>query len=210
MIYKIEPIKDDLIQSAYEEGMKVFGDFWGINWVINKPNILMFGSRKEIDDYKGTKTEPWVVGWANNGIIHLLGFDKLGIESAKKYTVEKYSSLVKHELGHLFYKSKSGGKDTPRWLNEGLSIYLSGQIKTQGKPEKLVNFLDFYSEGGARVYDESGFVIELLINMYGKEKIIELVKLLGTIKNEDDLKEKFMDVYGFELSYKKMNELYLK
>lgn len=210
MIFRLKPTKDDLIQSAYDSGIQELNDFWGINWINNKPNIFLFDSRKEIDEFKGTKTEPWVVGWANNGNIYLLNFEKLGIESSKEYTREEYSMLVKHELAHLYYKSRSGGKETPRWLNEGLSLYLSGQLKTKEKPNELVGFINFFSEGGARIYDESGFVVELLVNKFGKDKMIQLVKQMVETKNEDDFNKKFKEIYGFELSYIKINELYSK
>ena len=43
---------------------------------------------------------------------------------------------------------------------------------------------------------------------FDQEKLIEMVKYLGNSTPETTFKEDFLAVYGFELSYEKINELY--
>jgi hypothetical protein len=49
-------------------------------------------------------------------------------EKYTNYSHEEWLKVVKHELVHLFFSSKFKSGN-PRWLNEGLACYLSGQEK---------------------------------------------------------------------------------
>ncbi|KKK47052.1 hypothetical protein LCGC14_3159100, partial [marine sediment metagenome] len=59
-------------------------------------------------------------------------------------------------------------------------------------------------------YSESYNAIEVLINKYGKTKLIKLLKSLNELKNKIQFDKKFMEIYGFAPNYKKFNELFLK
>lgn len=210
MIFKAKPIDDEVIRAAYEEGMKVLNEFWGISWVENTPDVFVLDSRKDIDRIRGKKTESWVVAWASQYVKRIFVLDRniIGQESSWKYTPETYTALIKHELGHLFFRSVSKGRCIPLWLNEGCSGYLSGQTLLKKKPVKFEKFLESYSETKEGLYTESGFVVELLVNKFGKEKLIHLVRSLADIDGEDKFKKAFAEIYGFELNYEKVNELY--
>jgi len=121
---------------------------------------------------------------------------------------------MKHELNHLFYGIVSGGTPGPLWLREGLSTYLSGQtaLGQWEKPAEFRGFIDSDSneENKKYAYAEGGFVVELLVQKFGKEKVILLVKQLKTIKNLEGFKILFREIFGIELEYGVINELYLK
>ena len=57
-----------------------------------------------------------------------------------------------------------------------MSIYLSGQLIEKRKPEKIEKCLEFRNTTGDEVYNEAGFVIQILIEKHGKEKILNLIK----------------------------------
>lgn len=118
--------------------------------------------------------------------------------------------LVKHELCHLIYEITSGKKTAPKWLIEGLAIVLSGQLESKKRPEKFSSFLDHYSDEGKGVYEESGLVVEMLINRFGKEKIIEMVKRMKEVNGEEEVRVVFREVYGVDLRYESLNDLYTK
>lgn len=214
MIFKIETVTDELVESAYREGMKELNDFWGINWIECTPSIIVVEDRKQLDELKGTKTENWLVGSAfgYKGIrgVAVLKYKNINVESIQKFDEVGYKALIKHELCHLFYNSVSNGVTGPSWLCEGMSIYLSGQtnLKIWKKPEKFDGFLESSWENMRKAYGEGGFVVELLVRKFGKDKIIQLVKSLSEIEPEK-FGEKFAEIYGFHLSYEKVNELYL-
>jgi len=217
MIFKVSSVNDDLIQSAYDEGMQRLNDFWGINWIKNTPDLYIIENRADINKIKGRETESWVVGWAastdsGKNIIYLLDFDKLETESDHKKDEAKYRALITHELCHLFVSAieKKSPPMGPMWWNEGISTYLSGQLLFKKRPEKFIGFLDSNRENPRPAYNEGGFVIELLVEKFGKDKLIEMLTYLRDSSPTTTFKDDFNAVYGFELSYEKINELYLE
>jgi len=178
----------------------------------NTPDIYILESRKEIDEIRGISTSSQDVGWAKNRNIFLLDYKKIETESSYKLTPEQYIALIKHELNHLFFNIVSGGTSGPIWFREGFSIFLSGQT-TNGqweKPGELIGFIESEGENKKYAYSEGGFVVELLVDKFGKEKVIQLVKRLKSIASDQDFKQTFNEIFGIELSYDSINNLYLK
>jgi len=212
MIYKLNLIKsqDKLIERVFHKSMKELGEFYGINWIINTPKVFLIKDRKTIDSLHAKKTEPWLVGWTNNTARIVFVLDKKNLEkqSSHKYSEEYYSSLIKHELSHLFYGILSANKQGPIWLSEGMAIYTSGQTKSRARPSEFKNFLMFYAKSGSGVYAESGFVVETLVKKFGKNKLLELIKFLRDISDEKQFNRIFKKIYGFSMSYKSINKLY--
>lgn len=204
----------ELVQTAYDEGMKTLNEFWELGWTKNTPEICIVSSRAEINKIKGRETENWVIGWGDSSDpkhkkIYLLDFEKIATESSHRIEREEYKTLIVHELCHLFVAtiSEKTSPIGPMWWNEGLSTFLSGQLKYKKRPEKLIGFLDSNRENPRPAYNEGGFVIETLINKLGKGKIIKLAKALAGIKSEK-FGEKFEEIYGFKLRYEEINKLY--
>ncbi|MCL5733819.1 MAG: hypothetical protein M1334_04175 [Patescibacteria group bacterium] len=214
MIYKLTLIEsqDNFIKETYRQSMKELSNFYGINWIMNTPKIILLKDRKSINLLRVKKTEPWLVGWADERmrIIFMLGKKNFNKESSNKYSDEYYSSLIKHELSHLFYRILSSSKSGPIWLSEGVAIYTSGQTKLKARPKKFNNFLSFYNQGGSGVYAESGFVVEMLVKKFGKNKMLKLIKSLRDISGDKQFNGAFRKIYGFTLNYKEINKRYLK
>lgn len=210
MLYKlnVSDFKDEFIENVYRKAMEDLREFFGVNWIKNTPQIFIVNDRAAIDTLNAKKTEPGFVGWANSRNIFLLDRKNLEKESSHKYSDEYYSSLIKHELSHLFYKIVSEGKTNPRWLSEGVAIYASGQIKLKPKPEKFTNFLEFYDHTAGETYAESGFVVKLLVEKFGKEKLLSLIKQLKNAENEEQFNSLFHKIYGFRISYEYLNGLW--
>ena len=57
------------------------------------------------------------------------------------------------------------------------------------------------------MYSESGFVVERLINKFGKEKVIGFLKVLPNINSKYEFKKEFEMYFGLELDYKSFKEL---
>jgi hypothetical protein len=210
MIYKIKKYKNKLIEKAYRDGMKELNGFFGINWNFDTPNICVLNSRKEINFF-GYKNKDWIIGFAQGRTIYLLDNDKMEKESChKKHSTDEYSSLIKHELCHLFYNIISGEYYKPVWLTEGVSIYLSGQLKEKKPVEKFTKFLEFYGNGGSEVYSESGTAVKLLVEKFGKKKLLKLISRSKEASNKKEFAKLFKKIYGFDLGYKNFNILLSK
>lgn len=202
----VKPIHSEL-EGSYEVAMKRLNDFFEIDWVRNVPSVFIVEDRATIDCLKTKETEPWVVGWADHRKVFLLAREKMGIESATKYSVDEYNALLAHELCHLFFSASTCG-NTPTWLNEGLCGYVSGQIHFKKKPEAFSSFLDFFDTGGSGVYNESAFAVEALVGAFGKEKMLELLRNMkksGGNITKDKFNALFKSVYGFEPTYDEFN-----
>ncbi len=208
MIFELKTKKDKFIEDCYKKAMKELGEFYGINWVRNTPNILVWKDRKVINQFKKEKTENWFVGEARGFDIFLLDRKDYEKESSHKYSDERYCQLIKHELSHLFFGILSGG-ETPYWLNEGITLYSAGQTKKFPRINRFNTFLKYYDRSGGKTYFyESGFFIELLIKKFGKQKILKLIKNLKNINSEKEFKQLFKKIYSFNLNYKEINKLY--
>ena len=153
----------------------------------------------------GMKTEDWMVGWINRNKVYVLDSKSYEKESCHKYSEDEYKKLIKHELPHCYFLKLSKYKSEPDWLWEGTALFVSGQCKTRERPEKFEDFLEYYGKKSKYVYRESGFVVELLFEKYGIDKLLLLIKSLG--HNEEEFKKKFEEIYGFELSYDGANKL---
>jgi len=195
------------VKGFYDKAMKELIDFYGVNWIENTPVIYLVDSRESFDIISGYKTEDWVVGRAlSYNKLLLFSPESYEKESIHKYSDEEYYSLLKHELSHLFYIIFSKGKG-PVWLDEGFAIYTSNQLSTKERPKEFKNFLKYYSYEDEKVYSEAGFVVEWLINKFGKEKVIGFLKVLPNVNSKYDFKKEFEMYFGLELDYKSFKEL---
>jgi hypothetical protein len=166
-------------------------------------------SRQEFNDICGRITESWVTGYNIQNLIFMMEESVYEKESSKKFDPNNYSLTIKHELCHIFYHQITW-KNKPIWLNDGLSLYLSGQIKFRSRPDKFSDFLLFDKKNSIddkTVYKESGFVVEKLVTKYGKEKILKLLTACREINVNIDFSNTFKNIYGFELNYDNINKL---
>jgi len=190
--------------------MTSLNDFWGIDWTSMTPHIYIIDSRKDMDLLKGKETEPWLVAFATgtqpgDRRVYIFDYDKFATESSWQITEEAYKALLKHEICHLFTMIVSKGRNIPSWLNEGLSIYLSGQLKLgRTKPQRFTRFLS----GNIRdAYDEGGFVVELLITKCGKDKMIKFISKMPEVKSDDDFQRIFKEIFEIDLNYGSINAI---
>ncbi len=210
MPLKIETFEDEFIDKICNESVDDLNKFYELNWVHHLPVPIVVKDRKSIDILKGEKTEPWLVGWAHGNKIYILDRSNFEKESSHKYSSDMYYSLLKHEISHAFYSIISNGNTKPVWLCEGVAIFTSGQIKEKQPVSSFKEFLDFYEGGGERVYSESGFAVHVLIEEYGKQKLLDLIKGLKSANSPEEFSGLFVTIYGMEPRYEKFNELLKK
>lgn len=210
VIFKINGISDKRIEDAYEKGMRELNEFWGIKSIIETPDVYVVQSREDINRLGRQETPRWLNAWIKDRIIYLLAFDNFKSESSDPISEERYSALIKHELCHVFFEIVAKGATSPIWLIEGLSLYTSNQLHFRKRPKVFKGFIEAKYDNPDAVYGESGFVVETLIIALGKDKLIELVKSLKKLTNLDEFSDKFKEIYEFELTYQKVNELFLK
>jgi len=210
MVYKVIEKQDKDIKDFYEKTIKELIEFFGINWVKNRPKVFLVPDRKTINSLMETETPGWVVGWggARIGGVFILDSKNFEKESDNSYSSEKWRALIKHELAHCFYNVATGTQRKPVWLSEGVSTYLSGQNQWKKSIVKFEKMLEFYEKHGKEAYYEGGFAVERLVKKHGKDKLLGLLKKIKDEKpNEENFAKLFKDTYGFELSYTSLNKI---
>ena len=203
MIFKLNLQEDAWLEKAYNEAMADLDQFFGINWIENRPHIYILPDRKAFDAFRGMQTPRWMVGFGSRGMngVYLLDRANFEKESENTYSEERYAALLKHELTHCFTDILTKSYRYPIWLMEGLAIYLSDQLQWRKRSEKFSKFLNSFDQQREGVYSESGFIVKVLIEKYGKEKMIELLKQLSGRPDETNFGTYFKNIYGFEPTY---------
>ena len=195
--------EDEFIKEIYEDGIQSLSKFFGFTI---KPVMIFVKDRKTINRLKNQETEDWVVGWVEGNRIFMLHRDSYETETSNTYNSKYYGATLKHEIVHVFHRNLSKNK-MPLWLTEGIAIYLSGQVDMKEPVDTLKEFLDIEKYDQGNIYKESGFVIKKLIDKFGKEKLIELIKFTSVMKSKVEFLDKFKKIYGSELSYDWINSL---
>lgn len=200
-IFNIKTSENEELEKIYEEAMNELNGFFNMNWVINKPKIIIVDDRKTINALRNEETPRWVVGWSTGETVYILNKNSFSTESSHDdYSEDDYEMLIKHELAHSFFKIMTGNKTQPKWLWEGVSILASGQAEAWEKPLELKSFLD-----EENIYKEAGYALLLISNKYGKNKIIQLLKRFKTYQGE--FPELFQEEFGAPLNYDFFNNL---
>ncbi|MDO8569371.1 MAG: hypothetical protein Q7R89_01135 [bacterium] len=205
MIFNIHHIKDNFLENIYTDSIKDLNEFYEINWTHHLPTIIIVDDRETINLLKGSKTENWVAGWTNGSQIYVLNKNNFEKESSHKCNPDEYSALIKHELSHCFYNILSNYHHIPIWLSEGVASYTSGQNNFKNKPKEFNKFLACYDHGGKGVYGESGFFVQILVEKFGKQKLLNLIKELKSLKSQEEFDKFFAKEYGFNLNYDEIN-----
>ncbi len=208
MVFDLQYRLDKTLDKIKEATIEEYNNFYNMNIDKSIIKIYIFKDRQTLDKIKWRKTENRMI--ANTKWTHIYLYDLDKIEEISKWyhkkNISKYNETIRHEIAHSFYwLYLNWNYFRANRLNEGMAIYLSWQIKRKNKPVKFKNFLDFRDNEWEQVYIESWFIIEFLINNYGKEKILELIKSLWKIKSKEEFFGKFKDIYWFELTYENIN-----
>ena len=200
-VFKLTPLEDTTLQKYHDTAIKDLNEFFGRKWLNNTPKIFVLDDRKTINLFQEKETESWVVGFSMGNTVCILNPANISKESSQdgsKYNIEK---LIKHEICHSFFH-KSFGMTNFSWITEGVSIYVADQFNMFPIPGKFDGFLE-----GKKVYQESGAVIKLLFDKYGKEKLFDFLKKQSGIKEMEELKTVFESIFGAKLEYSFFDEL---
>lgn len=185
----------------FEKALAEVEDFFEISGPYKKPIFVLLPDRAAVNEAYGRKTEDWVVAWNSGRYVFLLEPTSFESESKHAYSDEEYNRLIKHELTHYFFTALAGG-DKPRWLLEGIGVVASGQLGNKGEGVKLENFLDYYAKTDSKIYREAGQAVKLLLERYGKPKLLEFVRALRGTSNSEEVARVFEGVYGLPLEYR--------
>lgn len=130
-------------------------------------------------------TQNWEVGnTSENNEIDIFHPDVFEDESSHKR--EDFLKILKHEITHIYIKKLANSKAVPMWLNEGLAMYLAGQVKQYRNKTGLYIETEYASKlsspsGWNKYADHDAYrfaclFVNFLVTKYGLEPIIRLIK----------------------------------
>jgi hypothetical protein len=129
-----------------------------------------------------------------------------------------------HELTHIVIHRATDNPfgDLPRWLDEGLATYMSGELNAswrgyrelvarRAEQGKLMTLQTLSSNFPAdpdlagQAYAQSGLMVEFIIKHYGKEAMAKLLKIFAQGSTYDDaLREALgVDTWGLDNAWRK-------
>ena len=119
-------------------------------------------------------------------------------------------AIVVHELTHLFVNKATKGQPIPRWLNEGLAVYYSGEkafasgsliskaliTKSLIELSDIDDVLEFHRGKAQLAYQQSYLAVVFLIDQYEMPVVKEILFQISQGKNSN---EAFLEVIGIDL-----------
>ncbi len=206
-IIKYSDRDEDIVRDIgriFEKSYDVEGQHYK-HYPEEKTIVFLYRDQKSMWDYQQSVNGQAVMGLYNMGIIHVL--------SPKAYLSETQISArdfekngpVLHEYVHKVIDDKSGG-NIELWLTEGLALYeeytVDGVEWAEGfsydmyySADELRN--DFMGLDATKSYRQSFDIVKSLIDVYGRERMLEL---LNELKAGNSLDEAFYMVYGKDIN----------
>ena len=147
--------------------------------------------------------------WTGGVAYPLYNCIAIGIEASN---IDWGLRTIVHELTHLVIHRMTYNPylDLPVWLDEGLAMYMEGPLTqnfthylsqavendTLISVRSLASPFSAYADKSYLSYAESYSLVSMLIDTYGREKMLHLLTVMA---NGTDYDEAFLEVYGFDM-----------
>lgn len=152
----------------------------------DKVKIIIYPDIEVFHNNVGIRNEgDWLVGIAEENIIHIVS----PLNPGTQHTYESIMKAIVHEFVHVVQHNIY--QNYPyRWMNDGLATYFANQVPNGRIMDELIdkdeipslmdmNGKKFVEIGG---YDFSYTVVEYLVEKYGYETIVEMLKAPDNIE----------------------------
>lgn len=197
---EVKPTNRKKIEEFYFKTTRELEKFF--EFKIGDRKILLIDSRKDLNKIMREKTPRWNTGLYSHDVIFILKPEKIETESNHKK--EDFWSTLKHEMTHMYYSALTK-TSKPRWLNEGLAVYLAKQRRIS-KPMDAISVIKKFDSFEGGDYSLSGKIVELLLKRFGKIKFLKLVKRIPMNLTKKKFNLLFKKIYGFDLNKKNLME----
>jgi hypothetical protein len=173
--------------------------------------IFIYGSFSDLRDAIAVGAQEWTGGQAftDQGVV-VIGVSPNDLTYGLAATPHELTHLVIHQATDNPYG------DIPRWLDEGLAVYMSGemdagwrgyraQVANSAKSDELMTLQTLSSsfpansELAGQAYAQSGAVVEFIIQHYGKDAMAKLLDIFSEGALYDDALTQALGVDTWEL-----------
>jgi hypothetical protein len=183
------PTVDSAVANARRRLVNILGDT-----LRYKPSICIKDNVSDFKECIGSAIPDW-------GAAAALPYRELiAIKSPAHFKLGKsLAELVAHEYAHLCLHDRIRPLKPPRWVDEGLAMYIAYEWGWSGNfamsratvfntliPLKEIDNINRFSHGKAQTaYAESYLAIKYLLDEYGKESFIELLNSYRRTRSAD-------------------------
>ena len=122
-------------------------------------------------------------------------FEEDVFEKVSPHPKEDFPKVLAHEITHIYTKSKFN-LTFPMWLNEGIAYVIADQDKKTGEKKDIRQVHTFEEWNKNPAYGASGKFVRYLIEKFGKEKLVELLKEIKENEKKETFKTKFEQTFG--------------
>ncbi|MDZ7340807.1 MAG: peptidase MA family metallohydrolase [candidate division KSB1 bacterium] len=163
-------------------------------------SVFLTPSQQIYDQFAGQRIPRWSDGLASPGRNTII------LKSPRWMPPETdHAAIAVHELTHLLLHHAAKGQPIPRWLNEGLAIYYSGEKEFTATTlvskalatnsliplDEIDKVLDFHRSKAQLAYQQSHLAVEYLIRNYGHDAVKNIIHKIGAGLDAD---QAFLDV----------------
>lgn len=174
--------------------------------------IFIYGSYEDLRNAIAVGSQEWTGGQAftEQGVV-VIGVSPNDLDYGLAATPHELTHLVIHQATDNPYG------DIPRWLDEGLAVYMSGELDAgwrgyrdmvtraarQGKLMTLQTLSSSFpadSDQAGQAYAQSGAVVEFIIDHYGQEAMAHLLDIFSKGALYDDALQQALgvDTWGLD------------
>ena len=185
-------------------------------YVEKQVRIFIYGSHRDLLDSIAVGAQDWTGGQAftEYGVV-VLGVSPSDIDFGLVATPHELTHIVIHRATDNPYG------DLPHWLDEGLAVYMSGEIDvdwrgyrelvaTRAGQDRLMTLQTLSSSFPAdsdmalQAYAQSGLVVEFIIKEYGRETMAHLLEIFseGTTYDDALLEVLGVDTWGLDQAWR--------
>jgi hypothetical protein len=175
--------------SIAEEALTSAADLLGVTDVAPL-DFFVYSDAREFREAMGPATRENVGGQAHPGIRTMFG-----LIEPRQVNSGWVEELVSHELTHLVFDEAAANpyQYPPRWLNEGLAVYLSkgydradqAQVEAAAESGAIIPLEGLAGQFPTRptrirlAYAESVAAVDHLVKTHGEEALVELITAFG-------------------------------
>jgi len=196
--------------SSIEKAEEKYSDIFKI-----KPKefkIIVVYSREEFNKKVGFQTDKWVDGYVKGKNLVMFSpsiRDKFVKTIGGNYW--EYDYFFDHEINHFFYISLVGSYN-PVWLSEGYATFMmkennqvmltKDEIKKLKNPESYLLYKYIkksYFKYAHEFYSISFYLIKYLIENFGHERVLELIRQFAKKPYKKDLENNFKKIFKMSI-----------
>lgn len=184
-------------------------------------NVVISGSPEEFDGFTGSR----LPGWSQASTDYERSVIILKSPTFSRVTEKELRRTVIHELTHFIIGATTLPNKVPRWFNEGLAVWMSGEEKFRSKIaisralftkslirlNEIEKILTFESERANLAYAESRAAVMYLIETAGAGAVRLIIEKINSNQTFDAAftEATGVDPLEFEIEFRKdMKERY--